>query len=291
VDAQSSLALETATEKAIEALDWVIASYPGTDHMEEAYLKKGDVVFRVKRQPDEALEIYKLGLSRAKFYPTAFAERLGRLYLVTGDYDNAQAYFSRLIGQPSEELREAGVFYTGFLLSVKGEYQTARDTLVSLAEGNPASQFTNDAIQLSWVIEEGLQGEKKILDHYISGLRFEVADDTTAAIEEYSAILAYEIETPMRARALFRTGELYQGAGPPDRALNAFESFVRDYPADTRVPDAHRRIGQIYERDLGNVELALAKYEDILLTYPHYIFLDEVRADVIRLREQAGNQP
>jgi tetratricopeptide (TPR) repeat protein len=249
------------------------------------------VVFRVKKQPEEALEIYKLGMSKAKFYPTAFAERLGQLYLVTGDYASAEEYFGRLIEQPSEELREAGVFYTGFLLSVKGEYESARDTLVSLAEGNPASQFTNDAIQLSWVIEEGLQGDKKILDNYIDGLRFEVADDTTAAIEAYGEILAYPAETPMRARALFRTGELYQGIGPPDQAIEAFVSFVREYPTDTRVPDAHRRIGQVYERDLGDVALALEKYEDILLTYPHYIFLDEVRADVVRLREQAGNQP
>ena len=288
VESAGGIELETATTTAIEALDWMIATFPGTDHAEQAYLKKGDVVFRLKKQPEEAVLIYKEGMSKSRFYPTAFAERLGRLYLVIGDYENAERYFTRLIDQNDPELREAGVFYTGLLLSITGEYEAARDTLTTMAEGNPASQFTNDAIKLAWVIEEGLQGDQRVLGRYIDALKYEVAEDTTKALDALGDIVSKPVETPLRLRALFRMGELYQESEKPSEALDAFERFVRDYPTDIRVPVAHRKIGQVYEYGLGNAALALEKYEDILLSYPHYIFLDEIRADVTRLRNQTG---
>ncbi len=290
VESRPGIELETATAQAIEALDWMIASFPGTDHAEQAYLKKGDVVLRIQKQPQEALEIYKEGMSQARFYSTAFAERLGRLYLGIGDYDNAEQYFTRLVNQSEPELREAGIFYSGLLLSMTGQYETARDTLTALAEGNPSSQFTNDAIELAWVIQEGLQGDQKVLDQYIDALEYEVAEDTTRAIEALNSTLDYPADTPLRSRSLFRIGELYQGTGAFDDAVDAFTVFIRDYPADIRVPEAHRRIGQVYERGYNNTALALEKYEDILLSYPHYIFLDEVRDDVTRLRDHTGDQ-
>ena len=288
VESAGGIALDTAMANALEALDWTIETFPGTDHAEQAYLKKGDVVFRLKKKPEEAAIIYKEGMSTSRFYRTAFAERLGRLYLVIGDYENANRYFSQLIGQKDQELQEAGVFYTGLLLSITGGYESARDTLTTLAEGNPASQFTNDAIRLAWIIEEGLQGDQRILGRYIDALKFEVAEDTTRALAALADIVEKPRETPLRSRALFRTGELYQASEKDDEALAAYEQFIRDYPADTRVPDVHRRIAQVYEVGLGNAALALEKYEDILMSYPHYIFLDEVRADVTRLRNQTG---
>lgn len=288
VESAGGIELETATATALEALDWMIETFPGTDHAEQAYLKKGDVVFRLKKQPEEAALVYKEGMSKSRFYPTAFAERLGRLYLVIGDYENAEMYFAQLIGQKDQELQEAGVFYTGLLLSITGEYEAARDTLTSMAEGNPASQFTNDAIRLSWVIEEGLQGDQKVLGRFIDALKYEVAEDTTKALGALGDVVARPVETPLRSRALFRMGQLYQESERPQDALGAFEAFIRDYPTDTRVPDAHRKIAQVYEYGLGDAVLALEKYEDILLNYPHYIFLDEIRADVTRLRNQTG---
>jgi hypothetical protein len=56
------------------------------------------------------------------------------------------------------------------------------------------------------------------------------------------------------------------------------------------VPDAHRRIGQVYEYGYRDAKLALEKYESILLSYPYYIFLDEVREDVTRLRNRVGSR-
>jgi len=290
VERRPGIEYQAATAKAIESLDWMIAAFPGTDHAEEAYLKKGDLVFRIEKKPEEAVEIYKAGLAKARFRPVAFAQRLGRLYLVLGDYPNAEGYFTRLVNDREPELHDTGVYYAGLLLGIRGQYEAARDTLTALAEKNPASTLTNDAISLAWAIEEGLQGEQKNLAGYVAALRCEVAEDTTGAIEALRGIVEQPAETPLRSRSLFKTGELYGQSGRFDEAVSAFETFVRDYPTDTRVADAQHAIARVYEFGYGDRDRALEKYEDILLTYPHYIYLDDVREDVTRLRNQIGEQ-
>jgi tetratricopeptide (TPR) repeat protein len=186
------------------------------------------------------------------------------------------------------ELHDTGVYYVGLLLGINGKYEAARDTLASLAQGNPSSRFTNDAIGLAWAIEEGLQGDEKVLGRYVEALRQGVAEDTAQVIIALGEIVARPVETPLRPRALYDLGGVYLGAGAFDEALESFQKFVRDYPTDTRVPDAWRGIGRVYEEGYGDAKLALETYEEILLSYPHYVFLDEVREDVARLRNKVG---
>lgn len=286
VRGRPKIELSTAVERALDALDWLIASFPGTDYSEQAYLKKGDVVLRIQKRPMEAIGIYKTGMSSSRFYPTSFAERLGRVYLTTEEYDQAKAHFSKLVNSKNQELSETGVFYSGLLLSFTNDYESARDTLAGLAEANPSSQFANDAIELAWAIEEGLKGEQKILHGYMKALRHELAGDTTAVIAELGAIVSQPKEIPLRGRAVIKLGEMYQGMEKYTEAVHTFERFLREYPKDILLPDVHRKIGQVYEVGFGNRPMALEKYENILILFPHYIFLDDVRADVTRLRAE-----
>jgi tetratricopeptide (TPR) repeat protein len=290
IKGQPGIDLDAAVARALDALDWLIASFPGTEYAEQAYLRKGDLVFRIQKKPNEALEIYRDGMVNSRFYRTLFAERLGRVYLVTEDYDEAMQHFNYLATSNSEELQETGVFYSALMFVFVREYETARDTLTSLAEKNPSSQFTNDAIELAWIIEEGLQGEQRILNGYARALQAELADDTTHVIEELRDITRNNKEAPLRARALIRLGELYEAQARYGDAIEAFETFLTDYPDDGRVAEVSRKIGRVYETGYGNMELALETYEEILLAHPYYMFMDEVREDVTRIRELMGEK-
>jgi tetratricopeptide (TPR) repeat protein len=290
VRGHAAVPLETATQRSLDALDWLITSFPGTDYAEQAYLRKGDVVFRIQHRPEEALKIYKEGMRTARFFRTSFAERLGRVYLIIERYDEATAHFTTLVRSDNQELRETGVFYSGLLLCFTGQYESARDTLTALAENNPSSQFTNDAIEMGWIIEEGLQGQQDILKRYVAALRSELAQDTTRVVADLKFIAAHNAETPLRARSLIKLGEVYEGQGSHEQAIASLEVFIEDYPKHQQLPEVYHKIGRIYEVGYGNPEVALEKYEDILLLFPHYMFLNEVRSDVTRLRKTKGEQ-
>jgi tetratricopeptide (TPR) repeat protein len=284
VQTRPTVEMTAAVTRALQAMDWVIASFPGTEHAEQAYLKKGDVVLLLQKNPEKALEIYEEGMSKSRFHPVPFAERLGKVYLITERYDEGKKHCTRLIASNSPDLRETGVYYTGLMLVFTGEYETARDTLTSIAETNPSSQFANDAIDVSWSIEEGLRGDKRALDAYVEALHAEVADDTVRVVGALTRAIEHSAGAPLRGRALIMLGDVYRGQRRFDLALETFEIFCEDFPTDTRVPDVRRKIGQVQEQGFGNMQLALETYEDILLSYPHYIFLDEVREDVVRIR-------
>lgn len=290
VTGPKDMQLEMATIRSVDALDWLIDTFPGTEYAEEAYLKKGDLVFKIRRKPREALKIYQAGMAKARFYPTDFAERLGRVYLVLDEFDDAEKHFARLVNSNSQPLREAGIFYTGLLYTFMHEYESARDTLTALAESNPSSQFTNDAIELSWAIEEGLQGDQAVLAEYVDALKADVAGDTATAIKNLESISDLPADLPLRGRALILLGDAYKGSHQYDRALETYERFTRDYPSDVLVPNVKQKIGEVYDVGYGDTELALETYENILLMYPHYIFLDEIRGEVTRLRKRLGVQ-
>ena len=291
VKPEPGMQMDRVVERSMRSLDWLIETYPGTEYAEQAYLRKGDVLFKLLKRTDEALEIYNEGLKHAKHQPAEFAERLGRVYLITDQYDSAERHLKRLVRTARPDLRETGIYYSGLLLSFTGEFEAARDTLTGLAESNPSSSFTNDAIQLAWAIEEGLKGDQAVLKIYIASLKAEFGDDTGGAIEQLGAIVALPADTPLRKRSLFGRGELYVEAAQYDAAIASYELYIADYPKDVQVPECHRRIAQVYEVGLGDMDLAIDRYEDILMMYPHYIFLNEVRDDVLRIRSEMENQP
>jgi TolA-binding protein len=70
--------------------------------------------------------------------------------------------------------------------------------------------------------------------------------------------------------------------------------FLQDYPEDEACAAAQRAIGRTLEFGMGRYEDALKEYEHVLVAYPDYAMLDEVRHDVERVRantQGAGYAP
>ncbi len=275
---------EQMFEKALEALDAIFLEYPESEEASLAVIKKGDLFFEVKKQPREALAVYKMGLGRSRTIPNTLVEKIGRMYLVLEEFALARRHFEQFIRSSHEGRRETGIYYLGVLFSFTGEYDAARDTLTSLAKENPASPYTNDAIELAWIIEEGRQRDEKKLDRFIDVLKAEMSRDTARVVENLESFNAEGPGAVLRERALFKLGEVYAQMGDYESALARLQSFLEDYPRHDLRPDVHRAVARIYEHGYGNTELALKEYENILVKYPHYLFLDEVRNDINRLK-------
>ncbi len=271
-------------DKAITEYAELGRRYPGSEYAEKANLERGDLLLRRLKDPVKALEAFKVGAINSRRYGDVFAARVAEVYLGTGEYGDADHYLNSLKTSGVELLVETGSYYTGVLLVLQNQFEVARDTLAGLAESNPSSGYTNNAIELAWVIEEALMFESSFLPTWVNAMQAQMLGDTAAVLAGLKDIVAGPEYDPLRPRALFWTGQTLHAGGQLDAALQVYNQFLREYPSAPHGPDAQRAIASVYEFGYEQYDKALREYEVVLMMYPDYAFLDEVRKDVRRLR-------
>ncbi|HEX5130865.1 MAG TPA: tetratricopeptide repeat protein [Candidatus Krumholzibacteria bacterium] len=277
-------------ERAAGEYDDICRRYPGSELAEQAYIARGDVLLRKLKQPDEALNAYKSGSVNARRQGATFASRIAEVYIGTGRTADTENYLRALSRANNPELAQAGQYYTGLWLATNGKYDVAKDTLTALAEAAPSSPYANNAIATSWVIEEGTMAQSQSLSDYFTAMKAEMTGDTTAMLSRFQSIGSRAIDDPVRPRALHEMGLVLADQGSYDAAVATLRRFLSDYPEDDDCPVVVRAIGNVYETGLGQYDRAQHEYEQILMSYPQYAMLDDVRRDIARVRKmQEGN--
>ncbi|HEX6791614.1 MAG TPA: tetratricopeptide repeat protein [Candidatus Krumholzibacteria bacterium] len=271
-------------EKSVAEYATVSKQYPAGEFAENAYIQRGDVLLRKLKRPKDALDVYRAGSINARTRATAYAGRIAAVYIATGTPDETDHYLKALSRAGQPELAQAGQYYAGVYLTTLGKYEAARDTLTALAETAPFSPFTNDAIEVAWVLQEGTQLKSESLGEYAASLRADMVGDTLAVVTNLQTIAGRDVSDPLRPRALRRLGAVLFEAGSYDASIEALRKFLEDYPKDEECAAVQRAIGRTYELGLGDYAAALKEYEHVLVAYADYAMLDDVRRDVERVR-------
>ncbi|MDH3197987.1 MAG: tetratricopeptide repeat protein, partial [Candidatus Krumholzibacteria bacterium] len=271
-------------ERAVAEYQDLSRRHPASEYAELAYLERGEILLHRLKRSHDALDAYKSGAVNSRRYGDVFAARIADLYIGLGDYDAADHYLASMARSRSPELMRTADYYTGLLLASRGEFAAARDTLTALAELDPASPYTNDAIEAAWVIEEATQYESQALPVYVEAMRAEMIGDTATVVARLFAIAAMPVHETLRPRALFWLGRTLRQSGDLHGALTTLRRFLEEYPEEQMRPDVKREIAAVYEFGFEQYARALSEYEAVLVEYPEYAFLDEVRKDVRRLR-------
>ena len=271
-------------EKAVAEYAAVSRQYPGTEFAERSYIDRGDVLLRKLKRPKDALDAYKSGSINARKNATLYAGRIAGVYIGAGERAETEHYLQALLRSQYPELVQAGEYYTGVYLFTAGKFDAARDTLTALAEAAPSSAFTNDAIETAWMIEEGLKLGSESLDDFAAALKADLVGDTVTVVARLQSVTARGASDPLRPRALHRLGLVFYEAGNYDAAIAALRNYLDEYADRDECPTVQRAIGRTYEAGLGRYDAALREYEHVLMAYPQYAMLDDVRRDVERVR-------
>jgi len=271
-------------ERGVDEYAAVSKEYAGTDYAQQAYIDRGDVLLRKLKRPKDALDAYKSGAVNARRNGEVYAGRIASVYIATRPAAETEHYLRALLKSDRPELAQAGQYYAGVYLTTQHKYEAARDTLTSLAERAPFSSFTNDAIDMAWVLQEGLQLGSRSLDDYSATLSADMVGDTTAVLSHLRRITGRTIDEPLRPRALRQLGGVLFEVGNYDESIATLRRFLDEYPEDDACPAVQREIGRTYEMGLGRYADALEQYEHVLVAYPDYAMMDDVRRDVNRVR-------
>jgi tetratricopeptide (TPR) repeat protein len=270
--------------KAIAEYDEISRRYSNSEYAERANLERGDLLLHKLKNPRKALEAYKVGAVNSRRYGDVFASRIADVYLGTGEYADAEHYLVSLMGSGVYELQQTGWYYTGVLLAFRGQYDIARDTLTALAEGDPASPYANNSIETAWVVTEALMFGDDSLPIFMSARQSQMVGDTATVIAKLETIANGSLNDPLRPRAMYQLGQTLFASGNFDGSLTRHKQFLKEYTKDPLRPEVQRAIAEVYEFGYEEYDKALREYEVVLMLYPDYVFLDEVREDVRRLR-------
>ena len=218
---------------------------------------------------------------------------LGECYLAARDTSRGRQVLTAL-GRDTDFRAAAG--HAHFLLArldlAQGHFGTARDRFAAVALDDPAAPYANDALELGLVVAEELQnptGGPDLLARYARAVWWDLAaapDSQRVALQRYIARAAVQADLaekqPLLERARFELAGLQRDAGLLDEALAQLERIVLDQPDGRLAARAMDVRGAILAADRHDAAAARREYERLLVQYPDYLFVSEVRQ---RLRD------
>ena len=292
-------------DQALLAYGDLLAGHPGSSEAAEALYRRGEIYLlhghalagesvdrdRFDGSPtDSAQAAYQRLIDSYGRNSRAAdaAVRIGDCLVIKGDVEGARAAYDRLAyGRGPEQVREEAAFRLAELLFLEGRIEESRAALDELVNAYPQGFSVNDALLLSLLIDEVSAENESALQMYAGAMFLARQRRYREALESFRSIEKQLPEGPLRDDVLMQTALVRDHIGLHDEALADLQALMAQYPKSRFCPQALRRIGEIYEYHIKDLPAARQAYERLLSDYPDYLFLNEVRRTLRRLKGQS----
>ena len=270
---------------AVSLYESVLRDYPRSPYAAEASFRIGVIKYERFNDLDGAIAAFSnipdiLGRS-----PLALESRMNtaKVYVAKNDLVKARNVYTSLLGANEPSLRDRVLFRLAEL-----DYFTARfDTAVSVLRqlsANTAGDLANDALQLLYFIEENKSSTADALTAFANADLLMRQRKHSESLEEFNLVIGDFATAPLVDDATLRIAEIQILLGKPHDALASLGAILQNMPSSILRDRAIMRSGEIYERILGNSEMAIQAYERLLTTYPGSIYTEEARKRIRQLR-------
>jgi tetratricopeptide (TPR) repeat protein len=279
-----------------------IEQYPNNMNSLEASKNQALLFANYLDLKDSAIQILNRLISnpKASQYLRSRAKLvLGDIYILKGEPWESTLLYSQVEKLQKENLVGYEAKLKNAKLSYfKGDFLLAQEHLDILKQAT-TREIANDALELSMRIKENI-----------------ALDSAGAALKDYAAIelLLYQNKTEPALQKIenLKQGISGQGEAIPnqtilddvywleanirmqqgqfDKAISLLERIRADYGDDILADDAYFLQGEIYERQLGNIDRAMEIYRDFLTKYPGSVYAAEARKRFRLLRGDFSGQ-
>lgn len=264
---------------------------------EEALYLMGEIYFEDVFDIDKALETYHAVIQR---YPTGRKAqethfRIGDCYAATGDFDKAQTWYKRAtnLTQPDSPMRDQANYKVAYLHFLSGDYEAAMESLNKITgkigADNTDQQYVNDALELTFLIEENRGKSEAALKAYAEAQKHKLQNDNGAAIRKLKEIVSDFPTAGVIDKALLELGELETRRENFNAAIDYYNLLLEEHGDSVYNTLAQKRIAEVYETGLGDLQKAYEAYEKVLVDYPNSLYLEEVRVKLRGLHERRLN--
>ncbi len=277
---------------ALDAYEGLIRMHPESSEAAEAMYARGEIYFLHMDDVESALRVFRiLKAGAGTGFRTAQATfRVGDCLVVKGDLHGARGEYQSMVdAHQSDEVREKAAYKLAELLLLEGQFQQSKEAFDQLVVSFPQGFYVNDALIQSIFLDDAISEQEGPLQTYIGAMRLGVQRQYEQALSAYQKTLQQHPGSILADDILMQMASLKEKIGQHQEALAELNALLKDYPESRLCPQAQRRIGEIFELQLDDVNAALEAYQKVLSKYPRYLFLDDVRRKIRQLKGEAAS--
>ncbi len=209
---------------------------------------------------------------------------LGDCHVMAGDLESAKQSYGQALGrgrQRGESVPAVLNTRLARLVLWQGHLSDAAERLNNVVRGKLDDDDTNDALVWSLFLT-AVQGDSEAVTVFAQGDLLSFQGQHHEAIGAFQDARKVTPGGRVAQESLMRIALEYRALGQPASAADSLRSFLAVYPNSINRDDVQFLLGDILQRDLGDIPAAIEQYEQLLIESPGGMHTEEVRR---RIRE------
>jgi len=287
--------IEKATEKDLPGIksriDALITEYGITPYSLDLQLLKADFeAFHLKDTKTAVATLNKaLELQLNKFEVAQVKMKLSDVLLIDEKFNQAIIYYA----QVEEDLKNDAVAHEASLKMAKASYYkgdfTWAQKQLKVLKSNASQLIANDALELYLlIIDNTVEDSTQTALKKFARADFKLYQNKKEeALAGFKAIQATDKTASIQDVTLLRIGKVYESMGNYDVALQNYQQIIDTYKEGIYVDEALFFSAEIYNKKLQQPEKAKPLYEKMLFEHQDSIYFIEARKQFRLLRGDA----
>jgi tetratricopeptide (TPR) repeat protein len=287
--------IEKATEKDLPGIksriDALITEYGITPYSLDLQLLKADFeAFHLKDTKMAIATLNKaLELQLNKFEVAQVKMKLSDVLLIDEKFNQAIIYYA----QVEEDLKNDAVAHEASLKMAKASYYkgdfTWAQKQLKVLKSNASQLIANDALELYLlIIDNTVEDSTQTALKKFARADFKLYQNKKEeALAGFKAIQATDKTASIQDVTLLRIGKVYESMGNYDIALQNYQQIIDTYKEGIYVDEALFFSAEIYNKKLQQPEKAKPLYEKMLFEHQDSIYFIEARKQFRLLRGDA----
>ncbi|HEY3873894.1 MAG TPA: hypothetical protein VGM92_00325 [Candidatus Kapabacteria bacterium] len=194
---------------------------------------------------------------------------------------------SRIRGLDDKEIRNHLLYDRALEQYYRQNFDSASVLLQDVAS-DAASDYANDAIQLSGIIESAnAPGSVASLKRFATASLLDQAHQYAQAEADYRSMIDTQFNSPLADRAALRSAQTLVALGRPNDAVRELDSMQSRMISSPLLDVAAFQEAEIVDKNLHDKARAQKMYEDFLERYPNSDLLIDARERARKLRGDA----
>ncbi len=279
---------ESEVNKVISAFVELTKAYPNTEIANESFLRIGNIELNKKNNLDDAEKYFEEITNKAplsQYAPDAFLS-LARTELIKGNLSEAISFCKTVVNGTSysKEKKNDAEYFLGRLSFYQGNFPEAKIYLKNILD-NLNNNTANDALELSLLMNTS-QGDSSNLLTFASAELLAEQRNFGAAEEKYKLVTSDPQKFMLQNLAMFRQAQMELALNNYDTTVALLKKISDENEKNIYADKALYLLGKIYQFGLKDKAKAVETYENLLAKFPNSLYLDDARAQIIKLRDK-----